>query len=100
MPSMQNLFRRMQGRPFEMLAVSVDQNPGMVQDLRMAMGYTFPILLDMGGEIASRYQTTGVPETFLIGPDGKIVLKVIGPVDWEHAESLSVINQYLPVTPN
>ena len=37
-----------------------------------SMSLTFPILHDPSGDIQKVYQTTGVPENFLIGADGVI----------------------------
>lgn len=41
---------------------------------------TYPTGPDMQSAAARRYRITGVPETFFIGPDGKIVSTVIGPI--------------------
>ncbi len=95
MPSMEKLYRTMQGRPFEMLAVSIDDDPKRVERYRSSMEYTFPILMDQNQKVAALYRTTGVPETFLIGPDGTILYKVIGPLDWEDSENLAVIEEIL-----
>jgi peroxiredoxin len=43
---------------------------------------SFPALLDTKGDIKSLYQTTGVPESFIIDKEGIIVEKIIGPRDW------------------
>ncbi len=42
---------------------------------------TYPHAPDLGTDISDRYEITGVPETFIIGPDGKIVYVHIGPID-------------------
>jgi len=44
---------------------------------------SFPAaLIDSKGATKSLYQTTGVPESFIIDKDGNVVEKVIGPRDW------------------
>ena len=43
-------------------------------------GQTYPALLDPTSRTAIDYGLYGVPETFFIGPDGKVVKKHIGPV--------------------
>ena len=43
-------------------------------------GKTYPLGLDVTGSIAIDYGVTGVPETFIIDPSGKIVHKEVGPV--------------------
>ena len=94
MPSMERLYRSMEGRPFEILAVSVDAPLGLFDafgrpggDLAAfadSLELTFPILHDPTGRIQATYQTTGVPETFIIGKDGTIYRKQIGSVEWDY----------------
>lgn len=43
-------------------------------------GVTYPHAPDLGTDISDRYEITGVPETFVIGPDGKIASVFIGPI--------------------
>lgn len=43
-------------------------------------GVSYPHAPDLGTRISSSYEITGVPETFVIGPDGKIVYVHIGPI--------------------
>lgn len=93
MPSMQRLYDDLRDQPFEILAVSVDARKGEVgPDGREGgdvaafveeMGLTFPILLNPSGDIQRAYQTTGLPESFLVGPDGVIRRKVAGGTNWD-----------------
>ena len=46
----------------------------------------FPVLLDRVGGIADLYQSFGVPETFLIDPEGTIAWRKAGPIDWAGGE--------------
>jgi len=47
------------------------------------LGLSFDILHDKGGAIQRIYQTTGVPESFVIDRDGVIIKKVIGAAEWD-----------------
>jgi cytochrome c biogenesis protein CcmG/thiol:disulfide interchange protein DsbE len=40
----------------------------------------FPILVDPGDRLAIELGVSGVPETFVIGSDGCVIRKFIGPV--------------------
>ena len=44
---------------------------------------TFTILHDPTGRIQRTYQTTGVPESFLIGMDGVIYRRNAGSTNWD-----------------
>ena len=43
-------------------------------------GMTYPNVRDQGNDVARRYGTTGIPETFFISPAGRVVGHVIGVV--------------------
>ena len=89
MPSMEKLYQEMKGEDFEILAVSIDvQGAKIVAPFMEKYKLSFPALIDNHGRIKKLYQTTGVPETFIIDKEGIIVLKIIGPRDWSTAEAL------------
>ena len=107
MPSMQRLYEALDGEDFEILAISVDalfgqrdiggRAGGNLADFTTSLGLTFPILHNPSGNIQSIYQTTGVPESFLIGKDGIIYKKVAGGTHWDapvnHALVLRLLGQ-------
>jgi len=83
MPSMQKLYQELKDEGFELLAVSVDETgTEAVAPFMKKHKLDFPVLLDTAGDIKSLYQVTGIPESFIIGKDGIIVEKIIGPRDW------------------
>lgn len=47
-------------------------------------GWDFPNGPDTRGEVSRAYRVLAVPETYLIGPDGTLVYKYIGPLDEGH----------------
>lgn len=92
-PSMVRLNQAMQGKPFQMLAVSIDQGgKEAVEAFFKKSGVTLPALLDPDGKISKEYGTTGVPETFLIDKKGIIVKKVIGAMDWSNEGVVSALD--------
>jgi len=83
MPSMERLHQELKGEDFEILAVSIDVSGAkVVLPFMRKHKLSFTALTDHKGAIKSLYQTTGVPESFIIDKDGIIVEKVIGPRDW------------------
>jgi cytochrome c biogenesis protein CcmG/thiol:disulfide interchange protein DsbE len=46
-------------------------------------GQAYPSLLDQGARTAIEYGLYGVPETFIIAPDGRVAYKHVGPVTEE-----------------
>jgi peroxiredoxin len=89
MPSMEKLYQALQGEGFEILAVSIDESGA--QDVLPFMKkhkLSFPALIDSRGTLKGLYQTSGVPESFIIDKDGIVVEKVIGPRDWAVPEAI------------
>jgi cytochrome c biogenesis protein CcmG/thiol:disulfide interchange protein DsbE len=99
MPSIERLHRDFGPRGLHVVAVSID-NPGMEKTVRAfadSLGLTFEILHDPSGDIQQLYQTTGVPETFVIGSDGTIRKKIIGADNWSSTSNRAVIASLLGV---
>ena len=102
---MQRLYEALGDTDFEILAVSVDAKPGQRSsdgqiggDLKAfadELGLTFPILHDPEGRIERTYQTTGVPETFLVGRDGLIYKKVAGGTEWDAPVNQELVRRLL-----
>ena len=105
MPSMQRLYKKIGGKGFEIMAVSIDAglgqfdligNPGGdIEAFAESLGLTFPIFHNPSGDIQQLYRTTGVPESFLIGKDGILYKKVAGPTEWDAPEHLELIQRLL-----
>lgn len=96
MPSMQRLYDELRDAGLRVVAVSVDA--GASEDVRewtAARALTFDVLHDRSGRIERIYQTTGVPESFIIDRDGVIVKKVIGPAEWDHPTQIQLMRRLL-----
>ncbi len=83
MPAMQRLYDKLRDEPFELLAISVDDDLEELRSFQKRLGVTFPILLDPSQAVTRQYQTTGFPESILVDRDGRVVERYIGPRDWD-----------------
>lgn len=102
MPSIQALHERFAGDGLSVVAVSVDDPSAgtAIRDFGREYGLTFHLLHDLSGAIQRQYQTTGVPETLIIGRDGRILRKQIGATDWDSPANRALIGQLLGVAPD
>ena len=95
-PDLQALHQTYADRGVTVLAVSVDQGrDGPVRDFVTKAGATFKIGRDPSGETQARYQTVGVPESFLIGRDGKIAWRKIGALQPGARDARTAIDRLL-----
>lgn len=97
MPSIQNLQRAYGSQGLQIVAVSIDTlaTDADIRAFAQRHGLSFEILRDSTHAIQTEYQTTGVPETFVIARDGVIRKKVIGADDWESPGNRALIAQLL-----
>lgn len=97
MPSLETLQGGFGPGGLRIVAVSIDSagSDSTIRAFVRQYGLTFEILHDPSGRIQDLYQTTGVPETFVIARDGVIRKKVIGADDWASEGNRSLIAQLL-----
>jgi len=100
MPAMERLQDSLAGSGLKIVAVSIDEaEPSVVRAFRREMGLTFEILQDRTRAIERVYQTTGVPESFVLNREGRIVKKVIGAHAWDSPDNLQLFRRLLAQQP-
>jgi thiol-disulfide isomerase/thioredoxin len=103
MPELERLYRRLGPRGLVVVAVSEDEAPpggvaGLRRDLAgftSARGISFPVLLDPEGRLGRLFGVSGLPTTFLIDRDGRVVRRVLGPARWDAPPYSSQIERLL-----
>ena len=81
-PSLNQLQDHYADKGLEVVAVSVDEDPDAYHNFLTQNKVTFLTLRDPGRRISLEYGTYKLPETYIIGPDGRLLNKIIGPADW------------------
>lgn len=96
MPAMQRIYDSLAPKGFRIAAVSVDPGgPDLVHRFAERYHLTFDILQDQAGEIQQAYQTTGVPESFLVNRQGLIVKRIIGAHEWDSPVNRALIERLI-----
>lgn len=98
MPGLQALHETYGARGLRVVAVSVDARGAepAVREFVQDFGLDFTILHDPAETVSRRFRTTGVPETFLIGPDGVLAHRWIGRFDPLAADVAERVEAVLP----
>ncbi|MEO5579943.1 MAG: TlpA disulfide reductase family protein [Gemmatimonadaceae bacterium] len=97
MPSMERLHAAYGNKGLKIVAVSID-DPGtdqQVRDFVKQFGLTFEILHDPTKATSRTYQTTGYPETVILGRDGIIRKKLLGATDWNSPDNRALIERLI-----
>jgi peroxiredoxin len=96
MPSMQKLYDSLATKGFRIAAISIDEgSPEDVAAFAEKLGLSFDILHDRSGQVERLYQTTGVPESFLLDRRGVLVKRVIGAHDWSSPANRGAVERLL-----
>lgn len=92
MPAMEQLYRTLSRREFEILAVSTDaQGAAVTRPFQREMGFTFPILHDEEYRVGVIYGARSLPLTFMVDRQGVIRKKIFGARDWDSPEARELI---------
>ena len=96
MPAMEKLYLSLAPQGFRIAAVSIDEGePDDVRGFGEKLGLSFDLLQDRSTKVQRIYQTTGVPESFLLNREGIIVKRVIGAHDWDSAVNRGLIQRLI-----
>ena len=87
MPSIERLYTSMKGKPFVVLAIDQGESDDNVFAYMGQLNPqpTFPVLLDSKSDVAHAFGVMGIPSTYLIDAQGRIVARVVGGRDYDSA---------------
>jgi thiol-disulfide isomerase/thioredoxin len=92
--SLERLVTNMKGKPFRLLAVSVDDDWATVRSF-FAKGTNLDVLLDTARATPKLYGTEKFPETFLVDKDGTIRYFIVSNRDWSTPEVTQCLDALL-----
>lgn len=98
MPAMERLYRSLAGTDFELVAVSVDEDQTAVVSFVKRLGLSFPVLWDSTQSVTAAYQTFRFPESLLVGRDGVVLERYVGPKEWDADAYVDRIRRLLAET--
>ena len=94
-PSMNQMAQTLGPKGLVVLGISVDENQAAYQRFLASERVVFETALDATAEISANYGTFKYPETYVIGRDGKVLRKYIGPRDWSSPDLLRDLESLL-----
>lgn len=71
----------------EFVGVAVQDDPVAAEEFAETIGVTYTIGIDEREEVSSRYETFGLPMTYVISPSGIILEVIIGEIDGGRIDS-------------
>src|SRR5262245_24632718 len=99
MPSIQELKRKLAGRPFVVLAVNLDEPESRIRKFLTEVKVDFPVLLDPERKVAKAWSARILPASFVIGAGGRIRYSLVGEINWGDELVVGRIAELLPRLP-
>ncbi|MEX0777801.1 MAG: redoxin domain-containing protein [Phycisphaeraceae bacterium] len=103
LPGLDQTYRDLKSHGLTVLAINHQEPAGQVARKAAALKLTMPILLDAQGSVADQYFVTGIPQTVIIGKDGKVAHVFVGsgndgPIRAAALKELGLTQRVTPVT--
>ena len=99
MPALEQLHQTFQPQDLIVLAIDLKEGAEQVKTFFQKHTLSFPALLDHNGSVFRDYSVTGMPTTYLIGRDGRLLARGVGGRDWTRAEGQELIRDLLKKAP-
>lgn len=96
LPSMQRAYEALHGKNFEILAVHVGPGSDRTGDLLEKSGVGFPVLMDADLALGD-WGVRALPSSYLIDPQGRVIYRVEGAIDWDSSASRDLLDRLLGV---
>jgi len=95
LPTLEAMVRQLADSGVILVAVAIDEEPDIARVRRYAhdLDVTFPVYLASEGTISDRYWSWGVPVTYLIDLQGRLVARSLGPRNWASPSMHALITQ-------
>ncbi len=92
MPSIQKLYNEYKGR-VDFYLISSEEMSVMKQDFEKR-GFDMPIY-KLNGKVSQKFYSRKIPSSFLISPEGKIVMQKHGAANWDGKKVFAIIDKML-----
>lgn len=94
-PSLERLQAAFGSDEFQIVGIAVSDTPNSINRFLGMRSAPFPILLDTDKKIAEQYRAAGVPVSYLLDRDGRIVAAKSGEHHWDEPATVAVVRYLL-----
>ncbi|MDP3511160.1 MAG: TlpA disulfide reductase family protein [Sulfuritalea sp.] len=92
-PSLERLQQKIGGKDFTVLAISVSDSADGVARFLGGRAPVFDILMDDNGKVSTAFRARGVPVTYLLDRQGRLLAGRTGPQHWDSPAMEALIRQ-------
>jgi len=85
LPSMERAYQQFKQQGIEILAINVGEDADTIFTFTVDYPVTFPLLMDLDSQVINNYPVIGLPTTYIIDTDGRLVYRAVGTREWDDA---------------
>lgn len=72
-----------------LIGINIQEDKATVEEFLSSMGVTYPVLLDRDGKVSAQFGIEGIPTTFLIDENGRIIAKNVGMMTYDQLKQFA-----------
>jgi peroxiredoxin len=91
LPSMQRAWEQIRDEGIAMLGVNVGENADTIFPFTAYYPVEFPLLMDLDSKVVEDWPVIGLPTTFVLDPEGRLVYRAIGGRRWDDPQLLEKV---------
>ena len=91
LPSMNRAWKKVKGEGIKMIAINVGEDEDAIFAFSGEYPIDFLVLLDQNTEEINKWPIKGLPTTFILDPQGRIVYQAVGGREWDDDDLLNKI---------
>lgn len=96
MPELETFYQHFKDKEsFQLIATAINAPFEMVSNFITDNGYTFPIYIDAEVQSVAPYASQGIPATYIVNKDGKIIGRFLGAYNFAKPEFIKFIEEQL-----
>lgn len=91
MPSMQRAWEQLKGEGIDLIAINVGDDAAAIAEFLADVPVAFPLPMDESSAVTQRWPLIGLPTTFVVDPDGRLVYEATGERAWDDPALLDLV---------
>ena len=89
------LNKYMKNKDIKVFTIDMRESVKHVSEFMAKNNYSFPVFIDVTGELAHIYNVRSIPTTVLVNSDGTVEKKMVGALNWMDPKMLDYLNVWI-----
>jgi thiol-disulfide isomerase/thioredoxin len=83
MPAMQRAWEQVRDEGIGVIAINVGEDAGTIETFLEQVPVSFPVPMDTDSSVTQSWPLKGLPTTFVLAPDGRLIYQAAGERAWD-----------------